>query len=139
MEYNSISQLVASSEYRENIIMTGFLDDERLVNIKSLMHIGVMPGSNWYGAPNKIFEYGAAQMAVVAPDTPTIKDIFQNNNEILLFRQDSEMDLYSKMKYLISDRQEITRFANNLKKKIFNQYSAKKTSDFYASLIRSVV
>lgn len=136
MEFHAVKQLAEHSKYREDIKMTGFLDGKELNDIKEELHIGVMPGSNWYGAPNKIFEYGAAGMAVIAPRTPTIADLFGNEKEVLLFEQDNEEALYQCLKRVCDDKALREHLADTLQRFIRNTYSEEKTADFYNKLIR---
>lgn len=135
MEYDRIKAKVDKSICREYITMTGFMDGSQLVEIKKMLHVGVMPGSNWYGAPNKIFEYGAAQMAVVAPDTPTISDLFEGGKELLLFKQDDVDELYDKLKLLCDDPVLIKELGAGLQQKIKNAYSENITFEFYNALL----
>lgn len=135
MEYNSIKTSVGQSVDKKFITMTGFMDGEELCAIKKQIHIGVMPGSNWYGAPNKIFEYGAAKMAVVAPSTPTIKDLFEDKKDLFFFKQDDVNDLYKKLKMLCDDVILMEQLATSLQKKIKNNYSEQNTSEFYDHLL----
>lgn len=119
---------------KSKIHFTGFLDGEALYDLKKNMHIGVMPGSNWYGAPNKIFEYGAMKMAVVAPNTPTILDLF-TESEISFFEWKNKKSLNDSILNLISNKailQEKTRQLNHF---ILKKYSLKNTKDFYTELI----
>jgi glycosyltransferase involved in cell wall biosynthesis len=139
MEFKAIEGIVKASPFSNDIILTGFLDGDALKEIKKKLHIGVMPGSNWYGAPNKIFEYGAAQIAVVAPDTPTIKDLFADKDNIMLFSQDSESDLFQKLKTLTDDPVLLSRIAGNLKEKVKNDYSREKTLSFYKRIMDRAV
>lgn len=135
MEYDMVKSMVAQSPYKSQIHVTGFMDGKQLVDIKKQLHIGVMPGSNWYGAPNKIFEYGAAKMAVVAPNTPTIVDLFEDEKEILIFKQDDVNQLYSKLKMLCDDVVKMEELAKTLQQKIKNKYSEKNTLEFYKNQI----
>lgn len=137
-EFALIKQQVDSDKYKHDIIIPGFVDGEMLLNYKRKINIGVMPGSNWYGAPNKIFEYGASKMAVVAPNTPTIKDLFTDKEEILLFENNSADGLYEALKKLCDDRVLMNRIADNLQKKIKCNYSKKNTFDFYNHLITTL-
>jgi glycosyltransferase involved in cell wall biosynthesis len=135
-EFESIKQKVAQNPYRSQITIPGFVDGETLLAFKKQIHIGVMPGSNWYGAPNKIFEYGASKMAVVAPDTPTIADLFRDKQEVLLFELDSLQGLYDQLKQLVSNVELIRLLADNLQQKIKANYSKNNTFDFYNRLIK---
>lgn len=139
MEYNNIKGLVMQSEYRDFITVPGFMDGKQLLEMKKQLHIGVMPGSNWYGAPNKIFEYGAAKMAVVAPGTPTIEDLFEDKKELLLFKQDDVNELFLKLKTLCDDSVLLEQLAGSLQLKIQNKYSEKNTAEFYSNIFANVM
>ncbi len=136
MEHEIIKRQVKENKYSADIEMPGFIDGNQLFEYKKKLHIGVMPGSNWYGAPNKIFEYGAAKMAVVAPDTPTIKSLFNHDEELLLFKQDNENDLLDKLLVYINNIELLNKHAQALQLKIKNKYSESITFDFYDQLLR---
>ncbi len=135
-EFDWIKKKVEQNPYKSKIIMPGFVDGEELLNLKKQIHIGVMPGSNWYGAPNKIFEYGASQMAVVAPHTPTIADLFKDKKELLLFEESSINGLYDHLKELVKNVELTRSLADNLQQKIKTNYSKSNTFDFYNHLIK---
>lgn len=135
MDFERIQQLVFSNKYSADIDLPGFMDGVQLYEYKQKLHIGVMPGSNWYGAPNKIFEYGAAKMAVVAPDTATIKSLFEDNHELLLFKQDHEQDLTDKLRLYIKDIELLKIHSENLQLKIKKKYSENITFEFYNQLL----
>jgi glycosyltransferase involved in cell wall biosynthesis len=69
-------QLAASLGIAERVTFYGYLSDAALNDLKSRAHAGVMPGSNWYGSPLKLFEYAFAGWPFIAPDTPTVRDLF---------------------------------------------------------------
>jgi glycosyltransferase involved in cell wall biosynthesis len=127
--------MLSDSEYASDIFIPGFMDGEELLNFKQKINIGVMPGSNWYGAPNKIFEYGAAKMAVVAPDTPTISELFQNSEDLLLFKHDDEDSLYKTLLVYINNSSLRNKHAVALQNKIRNNYSENITFTFYYKLL----
>ncbi len=137
MEYESILHIVETLNLHEDIVMPGFTDGIELLKYKQNLHIGVMPGSNWYGAPNKIFEYGAAHLAVIAPDTPTISDLFKDNEELLLFKQDNEEDMYLKLKNYLINRDLLSSCAIKLQNKIRANYSENATFAFYKNLLEN--
>jgi glycosyltransferase involved in cell wall biosynthesis len=135
LEFQNIRQRIEDLGMMDEIEMPGFVDGMELLEYKHKMHIGIMPGSNWYGAPNKIFEYGAAGLAVVAPDTPTIKDLFGSEHEILLFKQDVETELYEKLNMYIENPDLIRQHAINLQNKIKSTYNEEITWNFYHGLL----
>jgi glycosyltransferase involved in cell wall biosynthesis len=135
-EWEKIQQQVAVSRWTKKIELPGFTDGEELVKQKLRMHVGVMPGSNWYGAPNKIFEYGAAGMAVLAPDTPTITDLFKNN-EISLFEWNNANDAFVKLQEIVQSAELRARLQHNLQQHIRLTYSAKNTENFYLGVFKA--
>jgi glycosyltransferase involved in cell wall biosynthesis len=134
MDLEKVKKIAHQSPYREEIHFTGFLDHKELRDLKSKMAIGVMPGSNWYGSPNKIFEYGAMKLAVVAPDTPTIKDLFYDD-EICFFEWKNGDDLTDKIESLCIDKTNLHQYSNKLHKKIMTDYSPKGTAQFFNYLL----
>jgi len=134
MEYDSIKKVIDTNNIQD-VIMPGFLDGDALEEYKKIIHIGVMPSSNWYGAPNKLFEYGAAHMAVVAPKTPTISDIFVDSENIILFENNSYEDLLSKLTILCDNTVLRRNIADNLFEKIKLEHSCDNTLNFYNTLI----
>ncbi|MGZ6523344.1 MAG: glycosyltransferase family 4 protein, partial [Bacteroidia bacterium] len=135
MEFDKMKDAVEKNKYASAIEMPGFMDGAQLFEYKKQFDIGVMPGSNWYGAPNKIFEYGAAKIAVVAPDTPTIKDLFEDGKDLLFFKQDDENDLFLKLKKYVDDIDLMNKCAATLQLKISRNYSENITFEFYNYLI----
>jgi len=119
---------------KDKIIFTGFVKEKELLDIKLKLDIGVMSGSNWYGAPLKIFEYGAMKLACIAPDTPTIKDLFPNN-EVLYFKWKNQQSLNEALLDLCQNPNKIRENSKVLHHKITQKYSEQNTINFYKSLI----
>lgn len=134
MEFEAINQRVKENKLDSMITFTGFLDHDELTKVRTQLHIGVMPGSNWYGIPNKIFEYIAGNMLVLAPSTPSINDVF---DDVLVtkFETGNYQSFKSKLIELIENY--VRYFAtlqlhlNDFKEK----YSSESTKRFYLNLI----
>lgn len=134
-ELDKMKELVDhETSIKEFINFTGYLDGEALRKLKSEINIGVMPGSNWYGAPNKLFEYGAAHIASIAPNTPTITDIF-SENEIVFFEWDNQSSFNQALIDLCNKPEKIRHFGDALFSFIEKNYNAEKTANFYHELI----
>lgn len=128
------SQNLASELGSKNIIFTGFLDGEELFKMQTAMHIGIMPGSNWYGAPNKIFEYGAMNMACIAPNTPTISDIF-DNSMVYFFENQNADSFYAALSEVIQNSALRATLQKNLHQYISGEFGPEKTSNFYKQVL----
>lgn len=134
LEWEQIKKQVENSPAQDKIFMPGFIDGEALKNYKEKMHIGVMPGSNWYGAPNKIFEYGAAGMAVVSCKSPTICDLF-DEKEVVFFEMNNLKSMTKSIDLLITDNSKLLDYMNSLSQKVKSDYNEKSTLDFYKSIL----
>lgn len=83
-EWQSVWDLVRNLELTDNVEMPGFVSEEELLVYKRNFSIAIMPGSNWYGSPIKLFEYAACGIPFIAPNTPTISSIFTDKEDCLM-------------------------------------------------------
>ncbi len=65
--------------------------------------IAVMPATNAYGNPMKVYEYMAMGKALVAPDQPTITEIAQHGESAYLFPPEDITAMARALQTLISD------------------------------------
>jgi glycosyltransferase involved in cell wall biosynthesis len=137
MEWHSVKALVDDSQFNEDIEMPGFVDGEGLKTYKKKTTIGLMPGSNWYGAPNKIFEYGAAKIAVISVTTPTISFLFEHEKDVLFFDENNEHQLLECMLNLANNSTAINRLSESLYQKVKSHHTPANTFNFYTELLKS--
>ncbi|MFK5894878.1 MAG: glycosyltransferase family 4 protein [Pseudomonadota bacterium] len=67
------------------------------------MDIGLMPDSNEYGSPLKIFEYGAMAKPVVVPGYGPVTDVIEHAVNGLIFEPKSIVSMALQIELLISD------------------------------------
>lgn len=104
MMWEDVKSKVDQSPFRDRINMPGFVLEDTLTEIKQVLDIGVMPGSNWYGSPLKLFEFAESGIAVVSVSTPTICEYFIDGENALLFNpSDTDEPLYQQLKKLVDD------------------------------------
>lgn len=96
---------LAAKKLPSNIkaVFTGFISHDELAEHISIIDIAVMPHSNDYGSPMKIFEYMALGKAVVAPDFGPLRDAIDDGHDGLLFPPGDSDALMKKLSQLISD------------------------------------
>ncbi len=68
--------------------------------------IAVMPATNTYGNPMKVYEYMAVGKAIVAPDQPTITEVVQHGDTAQLFEPGS-IDALAKALTALTDDPEL--------------------------------
>ena len=136
LEWENIRKKIEGMHSKERIILTGFVNDEQLSYYKSLIDIGVMPGSNWYGSPLKIFEYACLRIAVIAPSTPTIQDMFEKEREVLFIDPENEYkSLYDHLEKLLSNKETYHSLASGLFDKVTTRFDKRKYFDIFNGIL----
>lgn len=90
VEWKKIKNLVDDLDLIDHVDLPGFVSEEELQEYKRMFTIGIMPGSNWYGSPLKLFEYAFAQIPFIAPSTPTVRSIFEKDVDCLFIDEQNE-------------------------------------------------
>jgi glycosyltransferase involved in cell wall biosynthesis len=75
----------------EDVIVTGAVPQRDVPGMISAFDVGAMPGSNWYGSPTKVIEYGAMGTPIVARRTGAVEEVIRDGAEGLLFQGDDEL------------------------------------------------
>lgn len=138
-EWQKIRGEVEVSVYRDRIEIPGFVSEDELVRIKSEMDIGVMPGSNWYGSPLKLFEYAESGIPIIAPTTPTVSDYFKDGENALLINPSNELEsLVQCLEKMIVDKENRKRLGENALKIMQNDLSKEKVMTKFVNLVNSI-
>ncbi|HUT60967.1 MAG TPA: glycosyltransferase family 4 protein [Phycisphaerae bacterium] len=110
-EYLGLLQARGLHEY---FVLTGGVPVERVPAYIEAMDVGVMPGSNAYGSPMKLFEYGALAKPVVMPRYAPIEEVLKDGVNGLLFEPRSVEDMAEKIVLLAKDEAERLRLGKQL-------------------------
>lgn len=97
-EWKVVKKSIADKKLENQVEMPGFVNEEELLRYKKEATVGIMPGSNWYGSPLKLFEYAAAGIPFLAPKTPTIASIFSEEHCWLIDKHDPVTSIYKGLK-----------------------------------------
>jgi glycosyltransferase involved in cell wall biosynthesis len=84
-ERSRIEQKIAVAGLGDLTLLPGEIPHTELTPWLAAMDICVMPHSNDYGSPMKVFEYMALGKAVLAPDLPPLRDVINSGENGLLF------------------------------------------------------
>ena len=92
----SLKELTARTGVEESITFTGLVPFEQIPEMLFESDIGIVPiikdDFTDIMAPNKLFEYVAMKIPVIAPDIRGIRDFFSDAS-VMYFRSDDEKDL----------------------------------------------
>jgi glycosyltransferase involved in cell wall biosynthesis len=118
----NLKQLAIDLNVAEHIIFTGNVPHSEVYKYIQAMDICVMPRSNWYGSPVKIFEYGAMEKCIVGPLVIPALDVMQQGVDGLLI-EDQNGRLIEALEYLLSHPAERKIMAQKFRSKVENQYT----------------
>lgn len=117
----SLKQQAARSAFKARITLTGNVPRSEVKDYLKQMDVCVMPASNWYGSPVKIFEYGAAGKTIVAPDKVPVKDVMEHGKDGLLIAEAGQ--LYPTLQQLLENPEASRNMALTFHQKVVNQYT----------------
>lgn len=135
-EWKRIRKQIEASEISDKCDLPGFVDENELIAYKRVFTIAVMPGSNWYGSPLKLFEYSRAGIPFVAPVSKTVSSIYKENEHCLYVKAaDEEGSLFEALeKYYLDPalRNELGKNAQTMIEEKFNKKA------YYKMLIQNL-
>jgi glycosyltransferase involved in cell wall biosynthesis len=93
------------------------------------MDICIIPGSNEYRSPIKLFEYMAMEKPVVAPRLKPIQDVIQDGQEGILFSPDDRESLQQSLEFLIDHEEKRKIVGQNARNKIVAKHTWRKNAE----------
>ncbi len=124
----AIRQTAGESAYASDITFTGNVNYDQVREYMSAMDMGIMPKSNWYGSPVKIFEYAMMKLAVIAPDNIPCRDVLVDKENGLLIGEEID-DLTSAIALLSADSALRTRLAMAFHQQTLERHTWQSVSD----------
>jgi glycosyltransferase involved in cell wall biosynthesis len=116
----------------KRVIFAGRVPHNKVYQYISLMDITVMPKSNWYGSPMKIFEYGILGKAIIAPDNGPVNDVMSHNKDGYLVQSGVE-SLAGALSYFLANPELREQLGSHFKKKILQHYTWKQQAAYILS------
>jgi glycosyltransferase involved in cell wall biosynthesis len=122
-----LKQMAKDLGVEQAIKFTGNVPHNKVKDLISIMDVCVMPRSNWYGSPVKIFEYGALGKCIIGPDVVPVVDVMKHREDGLLI-QDMPDALYDAIQYLRANPLEKDAMALRFKNKVHSQFTWSKVA-----------
>ncbi|MBL8524503.1 MAG: glycosyltransferase family 4 protein [Betaproteobacteria bacterium] len=107
----------------DRVILTGRIGHNDLPGYVTLFHVGVMPDSNDYGSPMKIFEYMALAKPVVVPDYGPLLDAVEDGREGRIFKARDVGGMADCLAALLSDDALYRRMSEQAREKILTKHN----------------
>lgn len=132
MEYEEIKNLVQTLNADSYIKLYGYLDGDDLKNVLLKMDVGIIPGCLWFHAPIKFIQYCSAGLAIIAPETPTIREMSNFESNIYFFK--SQNEILEILPTLIQQRSELKLKGENMRKLFENKFSKTERIDQWSKI-----
>ena len=96
-------QFVEKNHLEKNVLLTGQVSHDEIPHLISAMDITLMPNSNFWGSPMKVFEYMAMGKATIAPDLGPLREIIEDGRNGILVKSGCSNSLKNAILKLIHE------------------------------------
>lgn len=124
-EFGCVKEFISRHKYETEVILVGYVPYIDIPKYINIMDITIMPSSNFYGTPLKIFEYMAAGKACIAPRLGPIANIIRDKKDGLLVDPWDGSELENAINILISDEKYRNELGENARNRIKGFYTWK--------------
>jgi glycosyltransferase involved in cell wall biosynthesis len=98
-----VRRFIGERNLGSRVTLTGGLPPAAVPAHVAALDVGVLAGSPWYSSPIKLFEYGAAGLAVVAPRVPAVEEVLADGSEGILVAPEDAPALAAAVLSLVAD------------------------------------
>lgn len=102
-QLGALRRAVDDAGLQRQFVITGPVPHAEVPAYIATMDVGVLPDFSWYGSAMKLLEYAAMGTAVVAPDSPNVRDVFAHGETAYLFRPGDASALIGAVQELSAD------------------------------------
>ncbi len=136
-----LSEAIQQNDLTNHVTITGWIEHDRIPDYIDAMDLTVLPSSNLWGSPIKMFEYMVMGKPVIAPAYEPIKEIIIPWENGLLFEPENYGDLKQAVLTLIDDEDLRIKIGDNAKSTVIENYTwlrnAQKIVEVYKNLADS--
>lgn len=118
-----IEALAKEKGLSQRVLMPGRIAHAKLVPYVARFDMGVMPDSNLYGSPMKVFEYMSMAVPVVVPDYAPLQDVVTDGVQGRIFRRRDAEHLAACMRELLSDDPLRRQMGRNARQSVLDKHN----------------
>jgi hypothetical protein len=126
---DGLSRRVYNSSLKDSVVFTGSVPHDELPRYVASFDVGVMPDSNSYGSPIKIFEYMAMGKPVLAPKLEPIEEVIKDGVNGLTFTRMNKEELSASIIKLLTDKELYQKIACNSRKEVLEKHTWSKNAE----------
>ena len=126
----------AESKLLKNAVkLTGWLEHSEAIRCLTLFDIAIFPFTNPYCSPLKLFEYIGAGVPTIGPDTPTVREVFEDGIHLKLVKQDGS-DFINTILDMKTDPRLRSELSQNGRRLVLEEYTWGKNAERVVEHIR---
>ncbi len=133
----TVRQFIAERGLDARVTLTGSVAPAAVPAHAMALDIGVLAGSPWYSSPIKLFEYGAAGLAVIAPRVPAVEEVIAHGREGILIPPEDPAALAGAILALVADEPRRRMLGAQYRERVLAEFTwdrvAQRISDLFAS------
>jgi len=134
-----IQALVRHQRLEQWFSFTGEVPHHQIPPYLSLCEIALLPATEVYCSPIKIFEYMAAQKAILLPQMPGLEPIIQSGITGLFFQKNNLTDFIHQLRQLIQNQELRLRLGENARQRVLTEFTWDKTATKILNLIQNLI
>lgn len=123
----ALKKLAKGLEISDQVLFTGSVSHAQVKDYLCEMDVAIMPQSNWYGSPVKLFEYGVMGKIIIAPKQPPVEEVMQDQEDGILVG--SRLELTQAMIRIASSKESFSSMAKCFQTKVLESYTWRKNLD----------
>lgn len=117
-----VKDKIKNSGLIEKVIFTGKVSSEDVPCYLKAMDIGVIPDSNQYGSPMKLFEYMAMKVVPVVPKLPPILDVIQDKVTGFVFDRKNVQSLKEQLIHACENKDLRKQIGKNAREQVLEKH-----------------
>ncbi|MEL6405962.1 MAG: glycosyltransferase family 4 protein [Chloroflexota bacterium] len=123
----------------DKTVFTGYVDYHDVPRYASAGDIAIMPATNTYGNPMKVYEYMALGKAVLAPDYETITEIGTHGEDLMTFETEKIASIEQTLATVIEDADLRQRLGTAAAQTIASEHTWEKRGETLLGAIEGIL
>lgn len=138
VSFKPFSKWIDKYQFNNSVVLTGQIHADDVPEYVAAMDVGLIPNSNQYGSPMKLFEYLSVGVVPVVPDFKPMRDVVENCKTALFFPPKDINAMIEQLEKIINDnvlRRKISLNAREITRKYTWEHNVSKILSIARKLI----
>jgi glycosyltransferase involved in cell wall biosynthesis len=135
--FEPIKQRIAQAGVTSQILLTGRVEHNEIATYIGAMDFGILPDSNDYGSPMKLFEFMAMAKGMVVPDFSPVVEVVSDNETGWLFPANNRQACIDRVLQLVAEPTQQRQVGQNARRYIEQHRQWKHNAEQLLSLLNT--